>query len=621
MSPHPRRHLLASELRLAPGPFQQRFILVRRYLLSLKSAHLLRNFHLEAGLADWSVVGGTDTPQETEAHGGWEAPSCQLRGHFLGHWLSAAAQTVALTGDAELKGKADHIVAELGRCQAANGGGWLGPSPEKYLDWAREGRPVWAPQYVHHKTFMGLLDMHGFAGNTQALDLAEAFAGWFHRWTAPLSREQMDDLLDSETGGLLETFADLHHLRPSAATLALIERYTRARLFDPLLEGRDVLTNMHANTTLPEILGAARCHEVLGGERWRRIVETFWDLAVERRGAFCTGGQTAGEVWTPPRCFAVRRGPRNQEHCTVYNLIRLADCLHRWTGRARYLDYIERNLYNGILAQQNPDTGMVAYFLPLEPGARKKWGHPTRDFWCCHGSMVQAHPLLQRLIAYREGSGVFIGQFIPATLELRLDDTPVSIELEFDHQVGHVHVLKPGRSAYEQPFNRPSAWRIVLRLRCGSARRFPLHIRVPAWTPLPPRLELNGALADAPVAEGVLTLDREWFQDTVVVEFAKTLRAEPLPDEPGTVAFLDGPVALAGLIPEEVRLEGDPADPATLLAPANEREWGRWNPDWRTIRQPRNFILKPLHRIVDEPYTLYFPVQATPEQPPPRSTP
>ncbi len=599
---------LPSELRLAPGLFLDRFNLVRRYLLSLKSPQLLRSFHLESGLVDWSVVGGTDTQQDPDAHSGWEAPSCQLRGHFLGHWLSAAAQTVALTKDAELKGKADHIVAELGRCQEANGGGWLGPSPEKYLEWARQGRPVWAPQYVHHKTFMGLLDMHVFTGSAQALDLAVEFAGWFHRWTAPLSREQMDDLLDSETGGMLEAFADLQSLRPSQEHLDLIERYTRGRLFNPLLEGCDVLTNMHANTTIPEILGAARCHEVLGDERWRQIVEAYWNLAVETRGAFCTGGQTAGEVWNPPGRLVDRRGPRNQEHCTVYNMIRLADCLYRWTGATRYLDYIERNIYNGLLAQQNPSTGMVAYFLPMEAGAQKKWGHPTRDFWCCHGSMVQAHPMLQRMISYRTGSGVMIGQFIPSTLDTQIGGVPVSIEMLFDHRTGHVHTLKKGTSAAEQPACRPSAWRIVLRVRCAKPVAFPLQLRVPAWTQGNPRLELNGTAQRAEITDGIVTVDREWQDDRVTIEFDKVLRVESLPDEPNTVAFLDGPIVLSGLAAEEVRLEADLSDLSSVLAPSNEREWGRWNPDWRTVHQPRNFRFKPLHQIEDQVYTIYFPV-------------
>ena len=135
---------------------------------------------------------------------------------------------------------------------------------------------------------------------------------------------------------------------------------------------------MHANTTIPEVLGAARAYEVTGDDRWRGIVEAYWDWAVTRRGTFCTGGQTSGEIWTPPFAFASRRGEKTQEHCTVYNMIRLADVLFRWSGEVAYLDYIERNLYNGILAQQHPETGMVAYFLPLEGGARQGLGHGRR---------------------------------------------------------------------------------------------------------------------------------------------------------------------------------------------------------------------------------------------------
>jgi len=74
----------------------------------------------------------------------------------------------------------------------------------------------------------------------------------------------------------------------------------------------------------------------------------------------------------------------------VYNMIRLADYLFRWTGDATYADYIERNSTTdpGPTASV---TGMVSYFLPLSAGARKLWGTPTCDFWCCHGTLVQAH--------------------------------------------------------------------------------------------------------------------------------------------------------------------------------------------------------------------------------------
>ena len=93
------------------------------------------------------------------------------------------------------------------------------------------------------------------------------------------------------------------------------------------------------------------------------------------RGYYATGGQTNGEVWSPPGELSARLGFRTQEHCTVYNMMRLAEYLFRWTGDPAYADYWERNLWNGILAQQHPDTGMIAYFLPMHAGRRRCGAH------------------------------------------------------------------------------------------------------------------------------------------------------------------------------------------------------------------------------------------------------
>ena len=382
------------DVRLLESEFSRRYALNRRYVMSLDSDALLQNFELEAGLttARMGAGGGHgDDHLAEDWHWGWEAPTCQLRGHFLGHWLSAAARMVATTGDPEAKAKADAIVARLAACQEANGGAWVFSIPEKYLDWIVRGRRVWAPHYTLHKTLMGLVDMHTYADNDQAADILEKAARWFLRWTEPFSREAMDDILDVETGGMLEAWADLYGITGDPDHLELMRRYDRPRLFDRLLAGEDPLTNRHANTTVPEAHGAARAYEVTGEARWREIAEAYWRCAVDDRGTFCTGGQTNGEIWTPPFEFAARLGDKTQEHCVVYNMMRLADYLFRWTGDVKYADYIERNLYNGILAQQNPQTGMINYFLALEPGSKKVWGSETHDFWCCHGSLVQAH--------------------------------------------------------------------------------------------------------------------------------------------------------------------------------------------------------------------------------------
>ncbi len=85
-------------------------------------------------------------------------------------------------------------------------------------------------------------------------------------------------------------------------------------MFERLLAGEDPLTNYHANTTIPEAHGAARAYEVTGEERYRQIAEAYWRCAVTDRGTYCTGGQTCGEIWSPPFELAARLGPRTQEH-------------------------------------------------------------------------------------------------------------------------------------------------------------------------------------------------------------------------------------------------------------------------------------------------------------------
>ena len=606
---HALNRIPASRIDLLPGLFTQRKTLNRRYLLSLRTPALLQNYHLQARLCNarfGATQHGGEDPFE-EWHWGWESPTCQVRGHFLGHWLSAAAHLVASDGDAVLKAKADEIVAELARCQARNGGEWAGSIPPDYLEWTARGQPTWAPHYVVHKTLMGLYDLYALAGNQQALEVMVRWARWFHRWTGAFTREQMDDLLDVETGGMLEVWSDLYGVTGEAEHRELIRRYDRPRLFEPLLRGEDALTNRHANTTIPEAQGAARAYEVTGEERWRAVAEAYWRCAVTERGAFCTGGQTSGEIWTPPHEWAARLSDKNQEHCTVYNMMRLADYLLRWSGDPAYVDYIERNLYNGVLAQQHPQTGMISYFLPLEPGAHKRWGSPTRDFWCCHGSLIQAHTLHDAYVYYESDDGLTVAQYIDTELAWERAGTAVQVTQRRDNQVGHIKCVEQSG-----PWRRPRAWRILFQVRCAQPTRFALRLRLPEWLAGPAGVQVNDeAEVEAGRDARFYALERTWGEDTVRLELPWALTTCPIPDDPQRVAFLEGPVVLAALCDEERTLYLPPGarDAAELLAPANEREWGLWLSRYRVRHQDLGMRFLPLYQVVDQAYTVYLPVE------------
>jgi DUF1680 family protein len=606
--------LSRNAVELRDAYFQKKVDANRGYLLELRSADLLQNFYFEAGL--WSTQ---DLPER--CHWGWESPVCQLRGHFLGHWLSAAARRCSVVADAELKGKADSIVAELGRCQQENGGGWAGSTPEKYMDWIARGKAVWAPQYTHHKTFMGLLDMAVLLGSDQALAVADEWADWFYRWSGAFDRERLDAILEYETGGMLEIWAELLRLTGKKKYEQLLSRYDRRKLFEPLREGRDVLTNMHANTTIPEILGAARAFEVTGDPRYREIVEAYWKCAVTDRGAFVTGGQTSGEIWTPPRELAARRGSRNQEHCTVYNLMRLAEQLLRWTGNPVYADYWERNLWNGIAAQghweefhqpqastnRHPARRLIAYFLPLEAGARKRWGGETEHFWCCHGTLVQANASHTEGIYYQGAGAVTVCQFVGSRAVIRglkqkggggkRADGQVEISQEISPQHGSLHT--------------PRSVEARLTVTCESPMELDVAIRMPDWLAGAARISVNGVVVDVrSEPRSFATLHRKWSRDIVAVSLPSALSAWPLPDRPDVMAFMDGPVALAGVCDGDRVLLGDKNRPDTLFAEDDERDWGTWKHSYSARTREGSVRFVPLHQIGDERYTVYFQVAA-----------
>jgi hypothetical protein len=606
LSPIPTDRLV-----LGDGPLRSRQAANRRYLLSLSSEFLLLPYKLEAGL--W-----TDPTLRTDLHGGWEAPTSQLRGHFLGHWLAAAAP-MAAAGDREIRAKAEVIIDELAACQVENGGEWAGSIPERYLEWIARGKWVWAPQYTVHKTLMGLLDFHKATGYQPALTVVVKWARWFHRWAMGFTVEAFDDILDFETGGMLEVWADLFALTGDPAHKELIDRYTRRRLFDPLLAGADVITNMHANTTIPEVLGAARAYEVTGEPRWLAIVEAYWKQTVTDRGQYATGGQTNGEIWGPAGQLSARLGDKNQEHCTVYNMMRLADFLLRWTGEAQYADYWEKNLLNGVMAQghwegrlpshglttPDPTQGLITYFLPLRAGAQKGWASERGHFFCCHGSLVQANATHTGSIWYQSTTGISVAQVIPSQAEWTQAGVPVTASLVTDTQSGYTQAINHA----ELPSGSPRCWAFTLNVNTESPVSFELSVRLPAWLKGAATVKINGKPVDWSVSDqGWGRLSRIWHADVVHVEFPKGLTAVPLPGEPDLFAFLDGPVLLAGLCDGERTLVGDVRKPETLLTPDNEREWRRWTGQFRTKGQAEGLRFLPLNDIGYERYSVYFRV-------------
>jgi hypothetical protein len=152
------------------------------------------------------------------------------------------------------------------------------------------------------------------------------------------------------------------------------------------------------------------------------------------------------------------------------------------------------------------------------------------------------------------------------------------------------------------------AFRIRMEKTNGSG--FSLRIRAPWWLKGEPKIELNGQRLEPLTAEGFMTVEREWKdEDELYVELPRGLHCWKMPDAPDMVAFMDGPVVLAGLVDEERLLCGDATKPETMLRGDNEREWGMWYDTYHTLNLDRGFRFIPLYSVGYEPYTVYFPIR------------
>ncbi len=392
------------EVRLLDGPFRHAQDLDGAYLLSLDTERLVRNFRVNAGL-----------PTTAEPLGGWEAPDCELRGHFVGHYMTACAQMYAATGDKRFLDKGQAVVGALGECQEKLAGGYLSAFPETFIDRVEQRKQVWAPYYTLHKILAGLEDMYVYGQDESALAIARKMGDWVVARNSKLTDEQMQAMLQTEQGGMNEAMANLYALTGEKKYLEMSLRFNHHRVIDPLEADEDKLTGLHANTQIPKFIGLALQYELTGDTKLEAGASNFWRTVVEHR-SYVIGGNSDGEMFTATNRLW-QMGPSTTETCNTYNMLKLTRHLFCWQPREEYADYYERALCNHILASQNPETGMMCYYVPLRAGSRKNFNSPDQDFWCCTGTGVENHGKYGDSIYFHNQSQLYVNQFIGSELD------------------------------------------------------------------------------------------------------------------------------------------------------------------------------------------------------------
>jgi len=151
------------------------------------------------------------------------------------------------------------------------------------------------------------------------------------------------------------------------------DRFTKKIFFTPLAQRRDELMQLHVNTHVPQVIGAAQRYELSSDHRFGDVSSFFGEIVVEGR-SYATGGSGNTESWLThanDRAPEMKVSSHHQECCCACNMMKLSRHLYSWSGDPRYVDYYERNLLNHRIGTIQPETGMTSYFLSMTPGAWK----------------------------------------------------------------------------------------------------------------------------------------------------------------------------------------------------------------------------------------------------------
>ncbi|WP_277725200.1 beta-L-arabinofuranosidase domain-containing protein [Bifidobacterium catulorum] len=164
------------------------------------------------------------------------------------------------------------------------------------------------------------------------------------------------------------------------------------------------LNGWHANTTIPKFYGAITKYEIFTQNKdlydkltpeeqaelpvYKKAAENLWQDLLDHH-TFVNGGNSVAEhLWRPnvPWDDATNHGvdqaygnSSTDENCNIYNMLKLTKELYRLDHNAKYAKYYQWAFTNQIVAAQNPDTGMFAYFSPMDAGYFKVYDTPNLD--------------------------------------------------------------------------------------------------------------------------------------------------------------------------------------------------------------------------------------------------
>lgn len=295
--------------------------------------------------------------------------------------------------------------------------------------------------------------------------------------------------------------------------------------------------------------GMADVAALTGDVDYLKAIDAIYNNIVSKK-YYITGGvgaRHAGEAFGAD--YELPNLTSYNETCAAISMVYLFHRMFLLHGDAKYIDCMERTLYNGVISGMSVDGGRFFYPNPLSSDGKYAFNADNtveRQPWfgcaCCPSNLCRFIPSFPGYVYAVKDRNLYVNLFTGNTATMQVEGKEVEIAQQ---------------TAY------PWDGDITITIQKNKAKAFNLAIRIPGWattTPVPSDLyryaddvlggysvKVNGVEVKGELEKGYLLLNRAWKKgDVVTVHFdmpVRTVKANHhVTDDRGRVAIERGPL-------------------------------------------------------------------------------
>ena len=565
-------------VRLVDGMLKKQVDETRNYFYNMADDDILIGFRRRAGMrAPGNEYGGW--------YGGELAVPDQFKDWWMwgdtfntfGQWLSGMARLAKATTDMALLDKAGRLMVEWGKTIEPGG----------YFYYSR--RPI-TQHYIYEKTLQGLVDLYAYGGRKDALPLLERITEYaitnLDRTRKPCAPNKADWASQGvEWYTLPENLYRAFQLTGNVRYKDFADVWRYTSYWDKFNASPEPdIHGLHAYSHCNTLSSAAMAYAVHGEPRYLKTIVNAYDY-FDRTQCYATGGYGPGEKLQAPDGSlgrSIETEPNTFETpCGCWAGFKLTRYLLRFAGDARYGDWTEKLVYNGIgAALPMSGRGDTFYYSDYRLGGARKVFHPSK-FPCCSGTYIQDVADYHNIIYFKDSTSLYVNLFVPSQVTWNNDGTDVQVE---------------------QETNYPEADTTVLTVRPSRPSAFDLKFRVPRWA-RGLGVQVNGAPQAVAANPGTwAVISRKWAPgDRVEIRLPMQLTRVAIdPQHPNRVALVYGPVVMVLNDTPTLALDADISKTFRMGDSSLEFE----------LRGQPSKALVPFYKMgYQEPYSMYFDQQ------------